>query len=254
MRTVKKTYVWAVLAFLYAPIITLIVFSFNSTKSRATWGGFTVDWYVRLFQNPEIMQAVYITFACAFLAAIVATVLGTIGAIGIHSMKRGAKMLTMNISYLPMLTPDIVTGISLMILFIFMRLPLGFGTLLLAHVAFNTPFVVFSVLPKLAQMDRHLYEAALDLGATPMLAVRRVIVPEIMPGIVTGALLSFTLSLDDFVVSFFTGGMTQNLSVYIYSMARRGINPSINALSALMFLVVLALLLIVNKRTSLAEQ
>ncbi len=249
----RKTYVWAVLLFLYAPILTLIVFSFNAVKSRSTWGGFTLQWYAQLFHDPEILRAVYITFLCAILAAVIATVLGTLGAIGVHAMKKGMRLFSLNLSRLPMLTPDIVTGISLMILFIFMKLPLGFGTLLLAHVAFNTPYVVFSVLPKLAQMDIHLYEAALDLGATPTQALLRVIVPQIMPGIVTGALLSFTLSLDDFVISFFTGGDMQNLSVLIYSMARRGINPTINALSTIMFLLVLVLLLVVNRRASLVD-
>ena len=158
----------------------------------------------------------------------------------------------MNISYLPMTTPDIVTGVSLMLMFVFIKLPLGFWTMLIAHIAFDTPYVLYSVMPKLKQMNVNLYEAALDLGCTPLKAVWKVIVPQIMPGVVTGALLSFTMSLDDFVISYFTGGSTdKNLSMVIYSAARRGIEPSIYALSTIMFLVVLALLIVINKRSSL---
>jgi len=182
----------------------------------------------------------------------VATVLGTLAAIGIHAMKKRPAGLIMNISYLPMTTPDIVTGVSLMLMFVFIRMPLGFSTMLMAHIAFDTPYVLFSVMPKLKQMDVNLYEAALDLGCTPFRAIYKVILPQIMPGVVTGALLSFTMSLDDFVISYFTSSATEkNLSMVVYSAARRGIEPSIYALSTIMFLVVLVLLLIINKRSSL---
>ena len=250
----KRAYLGLVLLFLYAPILTLIAFSFNASKSRARWDGFTLDWYIQLFQDTDILNALYVTLAVAVLGAILATILGTMGAIGIHSMGRFGKGLWMNVANLSMLTPDIVIGVSMMILFIFCRLELGFLTMLLAHVTFNIPYVIFSVLPKLKQMNAHAYEAALDLGASPWQALMKIVVPEIMPGIVSGAILAFTLSLDDFVISFFTTSEVQNLSIMIYSMAKRGINPTINALSTLMFLSVMVLLLVLNKRSSLIEK
>ena len=250
----KRAYLGLVLLFLYAPILTLIVFSFNASKSRARWDGFTLDWYIQLFQDSDILNALYVTLAVAVMGAILATILGTMGAIGIHSMGRIGKGLWMNVANLSMLTPDIVIGVSMMILFIFCRLELGFLTMLLAHVTFNIPYVIFSVLPKLKQMNAHAYEAALDLGASPWQALMKIVVPEIMPGIVSGAILAFTLSLDDFVISFFTTSEVQNLSIMIYSMAKRGINPTINALSTLMFLSVMVLLLVLNKRSSLIEK
>lgn len=247
----KNGYLGAVLAFLYAPILVLMVFSFSNSKSRAVWGGFTLKWYAHLFQDPEILSALYTTLIVAVMASVIATVIGTLAAIGLYGMKHGMRTVITNITYLPVINPDIVTGISLMILFIFMQLQLGFVTMLMAHVAFNIPYVIFSVMPKLTQLDRHVYEAALDLGATPGYALRKVILPEIMPGVVTGLILAFTLSIDDFVVSFFTSAGVQNLSIYIYSAARRGINPSMYALMTLMFLTVLALLIIVNRRSAL---
>lgn len=250
----KKAYLYLVLLFLYAPILTLIVYSFNANKTRASWGGFSLNWYMELFQDPEILNSLYITIACAVIAAILATILGTLAAIGMHSMDKLPKLIFTSISYLPMLTPEIVTGVSLMILFLAVKLELGFVTMVLSHVAFDIPYVIFAVLPKLKQMNNHAYEAALDLGATPAQALMKVIIPEIMPGIFTGLLLSFTLSLDDFVISYFVGGPVQNLSVLIYSMARRGINPKINALSALMFVFIVILLLVVNRRASIVEQ
>lgn len=253
-KFLKRLYLYIVLLFLYAPILTLVVYSFNANKTRASWGGFSFKWYIALFQDPDILRSLYITVACALIAALIATALGTLAAIGMHSMDKLPKTIFTSVSYLPMLTPEIVTGVSLMILFLAMRLELGFFTMVLSHVAFDVPYVVFAVLPKLKQMNTHAYEAALDLGATPAQALVKVVVPEIMPGIFTGMLLSFTLSLDDFVISYFTGGSVQNLSVLIYSMARRGINPTINALSALMFVFVMLLLLLVNKRASIVEQ
>jgi spermidine/putrescine transport system permease protein len=250
----KRGYVYLVLAFLYMPILTLIVFSFNASKSRAVWGGFTLDWYRALFQNSEILNALYVTLAVALLAAVTATFIGTLGAIGMFSMKNGPKSLLLAAANLSMLTPDIVIGISLMILFLFANLPLGFGTMLLAHVSFNVPYVLFSVLPRLKQMNGSAYEAALDLGATHWQAIRKIVLPEIMPGILTGFILAFTLSLDDFVISFFTTSEVQNLSILVYSMARRGIHPTINALSTLMFVAIVALLLLVNRKSSILER
>jgi len=251
MRFLKKTYVFLIFAFLYAPILVLIVFSFNESKSRANWEGFTLKWYMELFQDRQIMSALYYTFLIAVLSSVIATLIGVAAAIGIYKMRKLPQNLVLNLNYIPILNPDIVTGISLMVLFIFMKMSLGFATMLLAHITFNIPYVILSILPKLKQMNKHMYEAALDLGATPMEAFWKVIIPEIMPGIITGFLLAFTLSLDDFVISFFTTGSgVSNLSIVIFGMARRGISPKINALSTLMFLSVLLLLIIVNLRIS----
>jgi len=254
MRFLKRFYTFIIFFFLYAPIIVLMIFSFNNSKSRAKWDGFTFKWYAELFRDSEILSSLYYTVIIAVISSLVATVIGTIAAIGIHNMSKVKKNIVMNLTYLPVINPDIVTGISLMILFIYAKLNLGFVTLLLAHITFNIPYVILSVMPKLKQMNKHVYEAALDLGATPLHAFWKVILPEIMPGVVTGALLAFTLSLDDFVISFFTTGSgVSNLSITIYSMARRGINPKINALSTIMFITVLLLLIIVNKRISAEE-
>ena len=250
-RFIKKFYLALVLLFLYLPIAVLILQSFNAGKSRAKWEGFSFRWYQELFRDEAIMKALYITLAVAVIAAIAATILGTLAAIGIHAMKKRPQSVMMTITNLPMTMPDIVTGISLMILFTFSRIERGFVTMLFAHITFNTPYVILSVMPKLKQMNKHTYEAALDLGATPTYALMHVILPEVREGVVTGALLAFTLSLDDFVISYFTTSpMVQNLSTLIYSKARIGIEPTLNALSALMFLSLLILLLIVNRRSS----
>ena len=250
-KVLKRFYLALIFAFLYAPVLTLIVFSFNDSRSRGNWGGFTLKWYGELFHDRRVLSSLYYTLTIALLSALVATVAGTASAVGIHNMKRVLKSVVMNLTYLPVISPDIVTAISLMILFIFARMSLGYTTLLLSHITFNIPYVILSVLPKLKQLNKHMYEAALDLGAKPLYAFFRVILPEIMPGVVTGFLLAFTLSLDDFIISFFTTGSgVSTLSITIYSMARLGINPKINALSTLMFIVVLVLLLIVNKRSA----
>ncbi len=250
-RFLKKFYVSLIFAFLYVPILVLILFSFNASKSRAHWGGFTLKWYVELFQDQQILSALKYTILIAVLSSAIATLIGLAASIGIFSMRKAPQEILLNLNYLPVLNPDIVTGISLMALYIFTRMPLGFVTMLLSHITFNIPYVILSILPKLKQMNRHLYEAAQDLGATPVVALRKVILPAIMPGVVAGFLLAFTLSLDDFVISFFTTGSgVSNLSILIYSMARRGISPKINALSTLMFSSVLLLLLLVNWLTS----
>ena len=252
-KTLKGIYLGLILTFLYAPIAVMIVLSFNASKSRAKWGGFTFDWYVRLTQRSDILEALWVTISVAVIATVLATIIGTAAAIGIHSMKRKPAAWLMKMSYLPMTAPDIVTGVSLMLMFVFANIPLGYWTMVMAHVTFDTPYVLFAVLPKLGQTDKNLYEAALDLGCTPMQAVRKVILPEITPGVVTGALLSFTMSLDDFIISYFTSYTDQNLSMVIYSAARKGIEPSIYALSTIMFIVVLVLLIILNKRGALEE-
>lgn len=250
-KSLKKIYTTLIFLFLYAPIIILIIFSFNSSKSRGVWTGFTFKWYVELFKNEEVLTALYYTVLIAILSSLISTIIGTFAAIGIYNMNYLGKKIVLNLNYLPILNPDIVTAVSLMTLFRFANIEFGFLTMLLAHITFNIPYVILSILPKLKQLNRHLAEAAMDLGATPFYALRKVIIPEIMPGIVTGALIAFTLSIDDFVISFFTTGpQVTNLSITVYSMARRGINPVINALSTLMFLSVLGLLIIINKRTS----
>ena len=254
-RFLKRTYLALVLLFLYVPIVVLIVQSFNAGVSRAKWEGFSVKWYIDLVNSPSIMNALYITITIALLASLIATVLGTLAAIGIHAMQKRPQGVMMTLTNIPMTMPDIVTGISLMLLFIFTKVPRGYFTMLLAHVTFNIPYVILSVMPKLKQMNKFSYEAALDLGATPGYALRKVVLPFVMPAVITGALLSFTLSLDDFTISYFTTSpLVQNLSTLIYSEARKGIKPTMNALSALMFVALLALLLLVNRRASLAAE
>ena len=254
MKFIKRFYLGLVLAFLYIPIVVLIVQSFNAGKSRAKWEGFSFRWYEELFKDPNIMNSLVITLAIAVLASLFATIIGTLAAIGIHAMKRRPQHLMLTLNNIPMTMPDIVTGISLMLLFIFTQVERGFVTMLLAHITFDVPYVILSVMPKLKQMNKNTYEAALDLGATPMYALFHVILPEVMPGVITGAMLAFTLSLDDFTISYFTTNpLVQNLSTLIYSQARKGIKPTMNALSALMFVALLVLLLVVNKRTAEEE-
>lgn len=249
-KMTRKIYTFLVFLFLYAPIIVLIIFSFNSSKSRSKWTGFTFDWYIELFKDREILSALYYTLVIAILSTLIATIIGTLAAIGIHYMRGRKKKLILKMNQLPVINPDIVTAVSLMALFRFLRIKFGFFTMLLSHITFSIPYVILSVLPKLKQMDNNLAEAAMDLGATPGYAMRKVILPEIQPGIISGALMAFTLSIDDFIISFFnTGQGVSNLSITIYSMARRGINPVINALSTLMFIGLLVLLIIINKRS-----
>ena len=250
-KGVKMTYLTLVLAFLYVPIVIMIALSFNASVSRAEWAGFTLSWYQKLFHSDAIIAALKVTLEVAILATIISTLIGTLGAIGIHAMNKGWATLLINVSYLPMTTPDIVTGVSLMLMFVFMKIPLGKTTMLMAHIAFDTPYVLFSVMPRLRQMDPNLYEAALDLGCHPIKALYKVILPEVMPGVVTGGLLAFTMSLDDFVISYFTSSTDQNLSMIVYSSARRGVEPTMYALSTLMFLTILLLLLAINRRSGL---
>lgn len=250
-KHLERLYTFAIFLFLYAPIIILIIFSFNNSKSRGVWSGFTFKWYLELFKDREILKALYNTVLVATLSAIISTIIGTFAAIGIHDIRGISKGILLNLNYLPVLNPDIVTAVSLMALFRFVNIEFGLTTMLLSHIVFCIPYVILSVLPKLKQMNVHLAEAAMDLGATPFYTLRKVIIPEIMPGIITGALMAFTLSIDDFVISFFnTGSGVSNLSITIFSMSRKGINPTINALSTLMFISMILLLLIINKRNS----
>lgn len=248
----QKLYLGFILLLLYAPIGTLIVLSFNSSKTRSKWGGFSGKWYVALFQNDEIMNALYTTLSIALLSALIATIIGTIAAIGIQALHSKSRTIMMGITNIPMLNADIVTGISLMLLFIacrafFPRFSLGFTTVLLAHITFNIPYVILSVIPKLKQTNKNTYEAALDLGASPIYAFYKVVLPDIFPGISSGFLLAFTMSLDDFVITHFTTGAgVHTLSTKIYSEVRKGIKPEMYALSTLLFVSVLFLLILVN--------
>lgn len=254
MKVLSKIYNGLIFTFLYAPIVVLIIYSFNDSKHRVKWGGFTLDWYKELFNNELIMEALWVTLQIAVLSAIIATVIGTLAAMGIYRMNGRLRNLMMGINNIPMVNPEIVTGISMMLMFVaiyratgFLR-P-GFTTLLLAHITFCIPYVVLQVMPKLRQMNKYTYEAALDLGCRPAQAFFKVVLPEIMPGVITGALMAFTMSLDDFVISYFNSGASaQNLSVTIYSMTKKPVTPEINALSTLMFGAVLFLLVVVNIR------
>lgn len=250
-RLIENSYMFLLFLFFYVPIVILMVLSFNSSKSRGHWGGFSLQWYGEMFADAQLMDALKNTIIVGILSALIATVIGTAAAIGIKAIrKKSVRKVIENVTNIPMVSSELVTGVSLMILFIAINLPRGMVTMLLAHITFNIPYVILSVAPKLNQLDDSTYEAALDLGAKPFYAFRKVVMPELMPGIVTGLLISFTLSIDDFVISFFTtGNGVNNLSIYVYSMAKR-LNPKINALSTVMFLCVMILLFIINKRSS----
>lgn len=261
MKLVSKIYTALIFLFLYAPIFVLIVFSFNDTEtsSRTVFSGFTLRWYERLFQDRYILEALLNTLIIAVIAALVSTALGTLAAVGINSMKRLPRKIMMNVTNFPMVNPDIVTGVSMMLLFVAATRAmgdrdLGMVSLIIAHVTFCLPYVILSVLPKLRQMNPNLYEAAQDLGCPPIRAFFKVVLPEIMPGIVTGMIMAFTLSIDDFVISYFTSGTTQTLPIYIYSMTRKRISPEINALSTVLFLCILVLLIIINVRQAQDER
>ena len=246
-RFVQDFYLVLILVFLYAPIATMTVLSFNSSKSRTQWGGFTTRWYTELFSSNTIMTALYNTLLIAFLSSIIAVIIGTAAAIASNNMNRVPRSIVMGITNIPMLNADIVTGISLMLAFIAFGISLGFKTILIAHITFNIPYVILSVMPKLKQTDKSTYEAAMDLGATPVYAFFKVVFPDILPGVLSGFLLAFTMSLDDFIITHFTRGAGINtLSTLIYSEVRRGIKPSMYALSTIIFLTVLILLLITN--------
>ena len=265
-----------VFIFLYAPIFLLIIFSFNAGSSNTVWKGFSLEWYGKLFQNRLIMQSVYTTLLVSLLATVIATIAGTFAAIGFYAMRRKLREPLMTVNNIPMMNADIVTGVSMCLLFVaffglwndfaqwcnavqgFIHLPrltMGFGTLLIAHITFNIPYVILSVGPKLRQMDKNLVDAAMDLGCTWMQAFRKVILPEIKPGIVSGALTAFTMSIDDFVISYFTAGSSAStLAMTIYGMTKKRVTPEINAISTLLFVTVLILLAIVNIREARQER
>lgn len=242
----SRFYIGLIILFLYAPIAVLVVLSFNSSRSRVVWGGFTLDWYKRLFSNSQIGEALTTTLVLALVSALVATLIGVIGALGIHAMRQRNYQLVMVFTNIPMVNADIVTGIALMLWFVHF-IPLGFGSVLLAHITFNIPYVILSVMPKIRQMNISLYEAARDLGAGPVYGFFKVILPQLTGGIISGFFMAFTMSMDDFVITYFTKGAGVNtLSTMIYGEIRKGIKPEMYALSTIIFAFVFAILLVVN--------
>lgn len=246
-KFISSTYMALIFLFMYIPIIALVILSFNSSKYMSTWTGFSLTWYKQLFESELIMSALKNTLLIATLSAAIATILGTVACIGINNMKKLPKTITMGITNIPMLNAEIVTAISLMLVFIALGIKLGFATILIGHITFNLPYVILSVMPRLKQTEISTYEAALDLGAGPVKAFIKVVLPDIMPGVLSGFLLAFTMSLDDFVITHFTKGSGINtLSTLIYSEVRKGIKPSLYALSTIMFVTVIIILLIAN--------
>ena len=246
-------YLILVLAFIYLPILYVMVFSFNDSKSMIAFEGFSLRWYEAMFANREMLESIYYTVIVALIATAVSTVVGTVAAIGLSKAKPLVRTIVLELNNLPVLNPDIVTAISLMLLFLSARVERSIVTLILAHITFCTPFVILSVLPKLRQLDDNVAEAALDLGATPLQALVKVIIPQIYPAIFSGALIAFSMSFDDFVISFFTAGVdVQNISMYVYSMKR--FNPSVNALSTLIVVAVAIILVLANLIPALRER
>lgn len=256
-KSLKRIYIGLILIFMYAPIITLIVMSFNSSKSRSKWGGFTLNWYAELFQNEEIMGALVNTLVVAFLSALIATLIGLLACVTMQRMGRRTRSIISGITNIPMLNAEIVTGISLMLLFLSfgnilgrlgIRFQLGFMTVLISHITFNIPYAILSILPRMKQLNPSVYEAALDLGATKFTAFRKVVLPDLLPGIASGFLMAFTMSIDDFIITHFTKGPGfDTLSTKIYTELRKGIKPEMYALSTLIFIAVFVLLLLVNR-------
>ena len=243
----KKIYIALIFIFLYAPIVTLMVLSFNASKTRAKWGGFTLKWYIELFQNRDIMEALWNTLLIAVISSLVATIIGTIACVSMSTMKRKSRSVLLGITNIPMLNADIVTGISLMLLFISFGFRFGLGTILLSHITFNIPYVILSVMPRMKQLNPSTYEAALDLGASHITAFFKVIFPDLLPGIMSGLLMAFTMSLDDFIITHFTKGAgVDTLSTKIYTEVKKGIKPEMYALSTIIFVTVLLLLFLVN--------
>jgi spermidine/putrescine transport system permease protein len=246
--TAKKIYIALIFIFLYSPIATLMVLSFNASRTRAKWGGFTTKWYFLLFENREIMQALWNTLLIAFVSSFIAVIIGTIACIAINDMSKRNRTIIMGVTNIPMLNADIVTGISLMLLFISLGLKFGLGTILLAHITFNIPYVILCVMPRMKQISPSTYEAALDLGASPIRAFFKVVFPDILPGVLSGFLMAFTMSLDDFIITHFTKGAgVDTLSTKIYTEVKKGIKPEMYALSTIIFVTVLLLLFLVNK-------
>lgn len=255
-KSAERLYMSLIFLFLYLPIVVLIVLSFNNSKTRVQWGGFTLKWYQRMFESSAIMSAFGTTLLVTLGSALLATLLGTLAAIGIHAMKTRNQTIMLGATNIPLLNADIVTGISMMLLFVkFLNMELGIATVLIAHITFNIPYVILNVLPKLKQCSRNTYEAALDLGATPLYAFFKIIWPQIRAGVFSGFLMAMTMSMDDFSVTYFTKGAGVNtLSTMIYTQMRKGINPEMYALSTILFFIALILLLIMNFGSSKKEK
>lgn len=259
---VSKLYLVLIFIFLYAPIAVMMLFSFNSTSSTYTFGGFSLYWYKEMFNDAVAMKSLQNTVVLAVCTAIVASVLGILASVGLfNSRNKLYKRSMMTVTNIPMMNPEIVTGIAMMLLFVFAGSlinrsnVLGFWTLLIAHVTFALPYVILNVMPKLKQFDMHIYEAAVDLGCKPSKAFFKVVMPEIITGIITGCVMSFTLSLDDFIISYFTNGPSfQTLPIYIFSMTKKRVKPDMYALSTLMFVVILVLLILMNVAQNRAER
>ena len=254
-RLVLSTlFISGILLFFYLPILSLMVFSFNDSRSLTAWSGFSLQWYQALFTNREIMSAITTTVSVALISTAASTVLGTLAAIGVSKSRRLIKELVLNINNFPILNPEIVTAIGLMLLYTTLNIEKGFLTMLLAHIIFSTPYVILTVLPRLRRLDPDIAEAALDLGATPVQALIKVIVPMILPGVISGALIAFTMSFDDFVISYFvTGNGVKNISILVYTMSKR-INPTINALSTILVVIITLVLVVVNLYPVLAKK
>lgn len=259
-KAFRMVYLILLYLIIYAPIFILMLASFNPNKRLTKLGDFSLHWYFELFKDKQILQSLYNTLFIAVVAALISTVLGTLAAYGIHHYKKKwLKRSVLALNNLPVLNPDIVTGVSLMVWFAFLfkgffGIGNGMFTLLVAHITFCTPYVILSVLPKLKQMPKDTVEAAMDLGATPTQAFFKVVIPDIMSGIISGLMIAFTLSIDDFVVSFFTtGGGVENLSIRVFTMTKKGISPKINALSTIMFAVVFVMMLIINRTTKIED-
>ena len=252
-------YIFIILAFLYLPILLMIFFSFNSNSTVITmFEGFTLQNYIDIFKDSKLISVLLNSLLIAFLSATFSSILGTMATLGIYNLKKRTKKIVFNISNLPIINPEIVTGASLMLIFVLVFSlfggKLGFLTVLLSHICFNTPYVILNVLPRLRRMDVSLYEASLDLGCSPTRGFFRVVFPEIFPGILAGFLISFTYSIDDFVISYFTGGTFQTLSVYINNSLKKGPQPWMLAMSGLLFIVIFLVLIIINIKDVLSER
>lgn len=245
-KVVPKIYLALILLFFYLPIIYVVIFSFNESRSLTAFTGFSLQWYTKMFETRAIMEAIYYTVIIAVIATVVSTIVGTIASIGLSKSNRVIKEIVNQVNNLPMLNPEIVTAIGLMLFFTSLNIEKGFWTLLMAHIAFCIPYVMLSIMPRLRMLDDNLAEAALDLGCTPFQALTKVIIPQIKGGILSGALIAFTMSFDDFVISYFTTGPgINNISTYVYSSVKR-INPSVNALSTIIIVVITIVLIITN--------
>ena len=261
-KILAKAYIWVLLALLYAPLVFIAIFSFTESRVLGNWSGFSTKLYANLFTgdmqgSSSLITAVENTLLIALISATVSMLLGTIAAIGIHNLRGRKKQVVSFLNNIPMINPDVITGVSLFLLFVFLHLSQGYVTVILAHISFGTPYVVLSVLPRLRQMNPNIYEAALDLGATPSQALRKVLIPELRPGMISGFLLAFTMSLDDFAVTFFTRGTIglDTLSTYIYTDARKGgLTPELRPLMTLIFLIILILLIVLNIRQEKAKK